>query len=332
MKTKGFTLLIFLIMVAIALVACANTSLTQSDPYVSGVQAYATLAFIHAVQTSTAQAHYAEEWQTTVQAAATQDAQKVAYLAAQTTSESLRASAVATQTQQVWRATTTAASNQATTTAEANATAVSWYGTATQAIWNSQATANASGLQAQQTAQAAQAAMAQLSAERQQEINQVQAAAPWVILVIAVPLVAYLAWIWGKTEVLRRRAILRDQRGDAPILILDDGVRQNVIDPDLFFGSVVSISKDNRPQAPVLAAPELQAQVKARDQAVDLMHRGLPGQPQPRRELPSLTSVNQNQPPVNVRVVEPDEVKDWLPDVLPQIHRQVLEEGEVKDD
>jgi hypothetical protein len=31
-------------------------------------------------------------------------------------------------------------------------------------------------------------------------------------------------------------------------------------------------------------------------------------------------------------VVEPGEVKDWLPDVLPQIHRQALGESEVRDD
>jgi hypothetical protein len=55
-----------------------------------------------------------------------------------------------------------------------------------------------------------------------------------------------------------------------------------VIDPDLFFGAAVSIGKSGQPEAPQLAAPELQSQVKARDQAVDLVSRGLPGQPQRR--------------------------------------------------
>ena len=137
----------------------------------------------------------------------TQDAVQAAYVAAQATDESLRAASAATQTQQVWSATATADSNQATATAAANATAVSWSSTATQAAWNSLSTAEVASLQALQTAQAAQADMARMAAERQRTINKIQAAAPWVILAIAVPLVAYLAWIWGNTEALRRRAI-----------------------------------------------------------------------------------------------------------------------------
>jgi hypothetical protein len=69
-----------------------------------------------------------------------------------------------------------------------------------------------------------------------------------VILAIVIPLIAYLAWIWGKVEVLRRRAIPRDPRGDAPILILDDHGWRNVIDPDLFFGAAVSIGKAANPK------------------------------------------------------------------------------------
>ena len=235
---------------------------------------------------------YAAEWQATVQAAATQDAIQAAYVAAQATDESIRAAAAATQTQQVWNATATADSSQATATAAANATAVSWSSTATQSAWNNQATAEVASVQALQTAQAAQADMARMAAERQRTINKIQAAAPWVILAIAVPLVAYLAWIWGNTEALRRRAIPRDPRGDAPILILDDHGRRNVIDPDLFFGAAVSIGKSGQPEAPLLAAPELQSQVKARDQAVDLVSRGLPGQPprQARFTCPYTTS------------------------------------------
>jgi hypothetical protein len=170
-----------------------------------------------------------------------------------------------------------------------------------------------------------------MAAERQRTINKIQAAAPWVILAIAVPLVAYLAWIWGNTEALRRRAIPRDPRGDAPILILDAHGRRNVIDPDLFFGAAVSIGKNGQPEAPLLAAPELQSQVKARDQAVDLVSRGLPGQPPRRRALPALTQPTSNPLLGNVRVVEPDEVKDWISDVLPRIQQKALQEGEDDD-
>jgi hypothetical protein len=331
MKTHKLILLILFLPVGWILVACDDATLSGADPNVSRVQAKATLEFVQAVQTSTAQAQYAAEWQATVQAAATQDALQAAYVAAQATDESLRAAAAATQTQQVWNATATADISQATATAAANATAVSWSSTATQAAWNNQATAEVASVQALQTAQAAQADMARMAAERQRTINKVQATAPWVILAIAVPLIAYLAWIWGNTEALRRRAIPRDPRGDAPILILDDHGRRNVIDPDLFFGAVVSIAENGQPDAPALAPPDLQSQVKARDQAVDLVNRGLPGQSPRRRSLPAFTQLPSNPNLGNVRVVEPEEVKDWLSDVLPRIQRQALQEGEIED-
>ncbi|MEN4011392.1 MAG: hypothetical protein ROW48_05120 [Bellilinea sp.] len=331
MKTYKMSILLILMFAGGILTACDDAAYFSADPHVSGVQARATLEFVQAVQTSTAQALYAAEWQATVQAGATQDAIQAAYVAAQATEEGIRAAAAATQTQQVWNATATADSSQATATAAANATAVSWSSTATHSVWNNQATAEVASVQALQTAQAAQADMARMAAERQRTINTIQAAAPWVILAIAVPLVAYLAWIWGNAEALRRRAIPRDPRGDAPILILDDHGRRNVIDPDLFFGAAMSIGKNGQPEAPLLAAPELQSQVKARDQAVDLVSRGLPGQPPRRRALPALTQPALNPLLGNVRVVEPDEVKDWISDVLPRIQQKALQEGEDDD-
>ena len=36
--------------------------------------------------------------------------------------------------------------------------------------------------------------------------------------------------------------------------------------------------------------------------------------------------------PPKVRIAAPDEVKDWLADVLPQINRQALDDEEIKDD
>jgi len=329
MKTDTVNILLILMIAGGILSACADAAYISADPNISGVQARATLEFVQALQTSTAQALYAAEWQATAQAAATQDALQADYVAAQATDESIRAAAAATQTQQVWSATATADSNRATATAAANATAVSWSSTATQSAWNNRATAEVASVQALQTAQAAQADMARMAAERQRTINKIQAAAPWVILAIAVPMVAYLAWIWGNTEALRRRAIPRDPRGDAPILILDDHGRRHVIDPDLFFGAVVSIDRTGQPEAPLLAAPELQSQLKARDQAVDLVSRGLPNQAPRRRSLPALT---QTQPTLaNVKVVEPDEVKDWISDVLPRIQQKALQEGEDDD-
>ena len=290
MKNPKVILLLVVLLVAWILVACVAGSYDSVDPNISGVKARATLEFVQALQTSTAQAQNSARWQATVQAARTQDAFQATSLAAQATDASSRAAAMAAQTKEAWSATATVNSDLTTATAAANATTESWSATATQAAWFSQATAETAGLQALQTAQAARSDMARMAAERQRTINQIQAAAPWVILAIVVPLVAYLAWQFGNVEALRRRAIPRDPRGDAPILILDDHGRRNVIDPDLFFGAAVSIGRNGRPEAPTLAAPELQSAVKARDQAVDLVSRGLPGQTPRQHALPGLTS------------------------------------------
>jgi hypothetical protein len=112
MKTQRCSLLVFLFLAGLGLAASEDAATSSPDPNVSGVQAHATLEFVHALQTSTAQAQYAVQWRITVQAAATQDALKSAYVAAQTTSESLRGAVAATQTQQVWRTTATAGSSR----------------------------------------------------------------------------------------------------------------------------------------------------------------------------------------------------------------------------
>jgi hypothetical protein len=152
MKYYKVFFLFLLLLFVWTLTACSDAVYSSADPNISGVQARATLQYVQAVQTSTAQALFAAEWQATVQAAATQDAIQAADVAAQATDESIRAAAAATQTQQVWSATATAGSSQATATAAANATEVSWSSTATQASWNNQATADVASVQALQTA------------------------------------------------------------------------------------------------------------------------------------------------------------------------------------
>ena len=207
MKSHKVLVLLMLLLVTWMLAACVAESPTGIDPNISGVKARATLEFVQALQTSTAQAQNSARWQATVQAARTQDAFQATQLAAQATDASSRTAAAAAQTQQAWSATATVNSDLTTATAAANATAESWSATVTQAAWFSRATAETAGLKALQTAQAAQADMARLAAERQRTINQVQAAAPWVILAILVPFVIYLAWQFGSVETLRRRAI-----------------------------------------------------------------------------------------------------------------------------
>src|SRR5690606_4701204 len=158
-------ILLILMIAGGILSACADAAYISADPNISGVQARATLEFVQALQTSTAQALYAAEWQATAQAAPTQDALHADYVAAQATDESMGAAAPANPTQPAWSANATADSNLTTATAADNATAVSWSSTATQAGWSNRATAEVASVQALQPAQAAQADMARIAAE-----------------------------------------------------------------------------------------------------------------------------------------------------------------------
>src|SRR5512139_585675 len=91
MKAHKLFFLFLVLLAGLILTACDDAAYSSADPNVSGVQARATLEFVQAVQTSTAQALYAAEWQATVQAAGTQEAAQAASVAAQATDDSLRA-------------------------------------------------------------------------------------------------------------------------------------------------------------------------------------------------------------------------------------------------
>jgi hypothetical protein len=330
MHTGEIGILMMLTLLGGILSGCAGDGSYTTDPNLSGVQAQATLAYVQAIQTSTAQAHFAAEWSATLHAASTHDAIQAAYLAAHATQEYERSSVAATQTQQAWIAFATSESLSAAGTAHANTTAAAWSATTTHSAWSLHATSDAAAVQAAQTSQAARAELARLAADRQRTINRIQAYAPWAILAVVVPLVAYLAWLWGQTEALRRRAIPRDPRGDAPILILDQDGQRSIIDPDLFFGAALAIKPGGDLSMPGLVGADFQAQVKARDQAIDLFNRGLPGhQPhQPGQPLLLPEPAGQPRP---IRVVPPEEVKDWLSEVLPQVQHRSLGDGNSGD-
>ena len=114
--------------------------------------------------------------------------------------------------------------------------------------------------------------------------------------------------------------------GDAPILVLPlQGGGETVIDPDRSFGPALEIRDDVC--QPQLAPPEYQAGVTARDQAVDLVSRGLPGQAgtsQRRKVLPP--HIHPSSPRALIRIVPPEQVRPWLEEVEPKVLGRVEEE------
>jgi hypothetical protein len=139
----------------------------------------------------------------------------------------------------------------------------------------------------QLTAQSAQAEQARLEAERARLTYPVRAYGPWALLFTAFALLLWAGYRMTKAAEARVRAVPRDARGDAPILVLPrPGGGIVVMDPDRSFGPATVV--DREVEQPPLAPPEYQAGVVARDQAVDLVSRGLPGSgaSHPRRRLP----------------------------------------------
>jgi len=173
-----------------------------------------------------------------------------------------------------------AQSAHATATAQVEATRA----VQTAQAWDITRTASYSALAAQQTAQAAQAEQARLEAERARLTYPVRAYGPWLLLLTAFALLLWAGYRMTKAAEARVRAVPRDARGDAPILVLPlQGGGETVIDPDRSFGPALEIRDDVR--QPQLAPPEYQAGVTARDQAVDLV-RGQAGTSQRRKVLP----------------------------------------------
>ena len=246
--------------------------------------AQATLTVIYAQGTATAVA---------AQATATQQAglATATAIAAQATATQQAAFATATrearqaqETATAWQATVTAQQAQATATAEvARATATvqasifNQQATATVAAWEVQATETVAAARARATIQAAEVYRAELAAERDRIVTPIKAWGPWVLIVVSAITFLVGAWRLFRGLEMRLRALPRDRRGDAPLLVMDQRGGQIVVyDPDRALGPATVIGREvTQPQ---LAPPEDQERVTARDQAIDLAHRGSTGQ------------------------------------------------------
>ena len=299
----------------------------QVDFYLQAIEAEqqrqraeAALASAYAQQTATAQALQvtatARAWQTTVEAAYVQG--------------------TATAQVEQARATATAVAVQTTATAE---TARFWHSaTATAAAWSIQATATANAVHAISTIQAAEAAQAELEARRAAAVAPLRAYGPWFAFFASFGLLLWLGYRWGRAWT-KYQSIARDARGDAPMLLFNQPNGDVVIlDPDRSFGPATIVGA--AVTQPTLVNADYQAQVTARDQAVDLVHRGLPQPARPaqsRRPTPTQAAQLLTQSPTphngSVRLVPPAQVRDWLREVRPQVLREALTlEGEVITD
>jgi len=234
-----------------------------------------------------------------IQAQATLDAMQAT---SQALSANLTATAYAptqqameTATERAWTITgwtATAAVEQTATASSGTATAQAWTPTP-----NFTATVESAAASAQATALHGQAVSVELAIERERLTNQARAVLPLAFTAVVIMTALVLLWRY-----MRVRPIQRDNRGDAPLLIIDGAV----YDADRNPLPVMKMEK-GQPQIPMLTPPELQGPTTARDQAIDLA-RGLPpGKAQQQAQRAMLP----NTQPI-FQVVQPDKLPPLL--------------------
>ena len=228
--------------------------------------------------------------------------------------------AIATGTERAWMLTgwtATASVEQTATAGSGTATQLAREATATQRAADITATVDAAAASAQATALHGQAVSVELAVERERMMNKVQAAAPWGALGVTFVFVLVVAFRWSKV-----RPIQRDARGDAPLLIIEG----KVYDADRNPYPLVDLSGP-KPSIPALTAPEMQADTTARDQMIDLATRGGQGQATPQRKAIAQKMAAQNilPPPAQIRILQPEQARPLLGDVIPGIVRDAIE-------
>ena len=269
--------------------ATAQAAQATAEWYSS--RATATSAAISAASTATVQARQASQTQ--------------AAFAAQTTA-----------TARAWNATATADSIQSTATAAATGTARAMALAATVQSMQITATAQAAQVSAYATAMAGQAESVRLAVERERRTNQLKAFAPWALLLLT-------ALVVGVVMLRRSRIMLidRDARGDARLLLIGG---RYVYDPDRNPAPVVDLG-GTHPSLPIPADPA----TVARDQAIDMAHRGLPDGKTQRPSAAKSIPAPANTPPagqtVNISLVAPETVSKAIDDVMPPLLLDVVE-------
>jgi len=305
----------FILLVCLLLVSCTTAptavpvGIQTPDPVqvfvdanssqATAVSAAATAQFYSAQLTATVEAQHATATERAWLMQATQQAAEI------------------TSTARVWETTVTADSMSATSAAAQASTAQSIQSTATQQVWNTTATANEASSQAYATAMAGEAISVELAVQRERMTNKVKAVVPWVLLVAVFVVSLSLAIRWSRV-----RPVLRDERGDAPLLVIDG----KVYDADRNPYPLLDLSQ-KKPEIPALVSPELQAPTTARDQMIDLATRGALDAPASERRKSVAKQMAAQHLPVlpSVTILRPEQVKPLLKDVLPGIVRDAIE-------
>lgn len=136
----------------------------------------------------------------------------------------------------------------------------SWSGTATADASDATATAVYVGMISTE-----QAEILRMNTERQRIVNDMTAVMPFVIGILATLMLGLIAVVLVRVAVPVLRVIQRDARGDAPIIITPQGA---YVDLDRNTGPMLD------PSQTMLADGATQERTTARDQMVDLQHRG----------------------------------------------------------
>jgi hypothetical protein len=241
-----------------------------------GAQATATASAIDAQYTAVASAATltAAAHQSTATAEAQRRVDQEARLHATATAETKQIAATATAQIANANATATSTAGRATSTVEA----ANWShnATATVAAWSIQATATVEAHNAWITIQAAEARRAELDLHREETIAPLRTYGPWIagsafmILIIAV--IAGVVTSFLKVYEIQNSAIQRDERGDAPLLLIDPKRGWQIADPDLAQWPILT-GAESQPRAD----EETQAAIKRRDQMLDIGTRGSTG-------------------------------------------------------
>jgi len=312
-EMKRAVLILVLLGLLLTSVACIETTPIQALPE-------AEAARLAVIMTATAEAEQARIAEGYAQATATMEAEqaRIAQEQAQATAtvesyymEVARINATATA-EAIARAETQRQ-------VEATATAVAFYPTAT-AIAQA-ATEREMELERQRMALIAE----RNRLEREDRIREMllpfTTYGPWVIGALLIAVLVYGLVRLIVTMELRGRAIKRDERGDAPLLLLRNGRGEMVIfDGDRAFGPATRMDRSGI-SMPALVDDEYQAQVTMRDQAVDLATRHLPQRDREmnkRQRAAARKLAMTASSPQTVRVIDAQCIQPWLNDVRPQ--------------
>jgi hypothetical protein len=276
--------------------------------YRDALLAEGTLAAAYGQMTATANADAQMRLQST---------QAVESHRATSTAQAQSSQATSTAQAQNAIATTTALalSHQASATAQTEAT---------QAYFSGQLTQQA--VHALATVQSAEAELAVLAAERERVMNQVAAAAPWIIVFTVLLVSLSLLIVWARQEIARRK-VLRDRQGRVTHIVdVDPRGKTTLLSADRMPGPTVTIDGNTR-LSQTAVSPESQQELTALAMLLDLIRSmSETGGTQGKALFDQIQFLNPLATPrkftpgqvVDVQIIEnPDdpEIQQWILDV-----------------